>query len=151
MNGTAMHTHIYTRSGMWPQKKRHMRPNKIRLIMVQKESHNHVQTHTRTKQSHWDVAPGEETYKRMHPNDIRNIYFCMKKGTAMHTHTQSLWDVTPVKERNMGYETRECTRFISDEWWRKKKGTTIQTHKHAHWDVTQGEETHKRVHPNDIR
>ena len=58
--------------------------------MVQKESHNHVQTHTRTKQSHWDVAPGEETYKRMHPNDIRNIYFCMNKGTAMNTHTHTI-------------------------------------------------------------
>ena len=72
--------------------------------MVQKERHNHVQTHIRTKHSHWDVAPGEETHKKMHPNNIRYI-FLQKEGHSnahkqTHTHTQSLWDVTPVKEKN---------------------------------------------------
>ena len=48
--------------------------------------YNHTQLQNLFKHLHWDVAPGEETHKRMHPNDIRYI-FLQKRRAQKCTHT----------------------------------------------------------------
>ena len=71
-----------------------------------------------------------------------------KKGTAMHTHSNTCTGMCPQEK----WHISEWTAMTLDELWCKKKGTAMHTHTHTHthWDVAQGKKKHKRMHRNDI-